>query len=639
MINYDSIVEQKEGKYNCRRASVAKGNMETTHKPVYCRRRISKVRHTYKVPGAHKDPIDCITNDCSDLEYNTSLRSKNKMHDYEDSKKENSVQKQLISNEGDIDSGINFSNIKSKQVSKDAPRLAKEFRKLSKRYKELQEQYQKLHNLLERRETEFQQICSHYEAIAQMLQEMEEAKVGATKRSEKLEEEKVQLNEDIMLLKSIVYQLNVELERYQDKLEKQKVETRSTDFIGCNGKEEKFNQRIWSGVNFHALGPLLNAYRENLSEKQELVRMYEQEMADFGSRCKEILTENEFMHKEVEQLRSECSRYGKEAKSVVENTALLKKQNNLLQKEIIDLKGEANEIRSSYELKIEMISKDNDVLKREHTATLSELNNLKGKYEILSKEFEKVKNKEEQTVPTRVHTSAVEECKTLLDELKYRYEVEKRNLQNQIKHMEENQPENEKQLVMVTAERNHLKTLVESHERNIKRMQRKLEHVQATLYSTRVSRDSLKEQLNKATDYCENLFSEYERIAVEREKLTTLLQETEKENANIDRLGKSITSRVHSLKTELESVRKGAKQQVEIVEKRIKFQEVKVRRMKRDYRRKIFHLKDIIREKEETIEKLQKEKQADRNSSIRHFPPMIIDKSKAVSVGEKIRDS
>lgn len=139
--------------------------------------------------------------------------------------------------------------------------------------------------------------------------------------------------------------------------------------------------------------------------------------------------------------------------------------------------------------------------------------------------------------------------------------------------------------------------------------------MQNLVYSTRVSRNSLKEQLSKVTAYCEELFSEYEKIVTEREKLLALLRETEKENATMDRLGKSITNRVNSLKSQLETVRKGTKQQVDCVEKRIKLQEVHVRRMKHDYQRKIQHLNDVIKQKDSIIEKFQKEKHSSQNNS------------------------
>lgn len=66
-----------------------------------------------------------------------------------------------------------------------------------------------------------------------------------------------------------------------------------------------------------------------------------------------------------------------------------------------------------------------------------------------------------------------------------------------------------------------------------------------------ISRDSFKKQLRKTTLYCEELFSEYERIAAERDKLVKLLHETENENASIHLLGDTITQRVGHLKDQL----------------------------------------------------------------------------------------
>jgi len=66
-----------------------------------------------------------------------------------------------------------------------------------------------------------------------------------------------------------------------------------------------------------------------------------------------------------------------------------------------------------------------------------------------------------------------------------------------------------------------------------------------------ISRDSFKKQLKKTTLYCEELFSEYEGIVAERDKLVALLHETENENASIHFLGDTITQRVGHLKDQL----------------------------------------------------------------------------------------
>jgi len=82
-------------------------------------------------------------------------------------------------------------------------------------------------------------------------------------------------------------------------------------------------------------------------------------------------------------------------------------------------------------------------------------------------------------------------------------------------------------------------------------MQQKFEHFQKIAHSMQVSRDSFKKQLRKTTAYCEELFSEYERIVAERDKLIKLLHETENENASIHFLGDTITQRVSHLKEQL----------------------------------------------------------------------------------------
>lgn len=55
------------------------------------------------------------------------------------------------------------------------------------------------------------------------------------------------------------------------------------------------------------------------------------------------------------------------------------------------------------------------------------------------------------------------------------------------------------------------------------------------------------------------------------------------------------------------------------MEKRIKLQEVHVRRMKLDYQRKIQCLNDVIKQQENIIEKLQKEKYPSQENSTRRI--------------------
>lgn len=447
------------------RMSLTRSCSETTCGPVYRRRRISKARHSLGAHGNHKDLLDFTMDNGNHYEGDTSLRSRSRKCGRSKRSEENDAERHAV-NEDDADSGIISTRARDKHQAKDTAKIASDYHKLEKRYRNVKDECEMLNKQMEQREAEYQKMRTHYEAVVQMVREMEITKHELSRRNQKLEAEKVQCDEDILLLKNIVCQLNAELERYQDKLSEEKVKIGGGEY--AENRRKQYSERIWSGVKFHALGPLLNAYQQNLTEKQELVGMYEQGMASFSNRCKEILTENEQMHQEVKELRSECDRYAKEMRTTIENTATLKKQNDSLLKENADSKKESKEIRSLYESKLHTVLEHTEILKKEHAASTSELSNLRGKYEILSKEFEKIKSREEQSIPSSVHTAAIDECKTLLDELKHRYETEKRSLSNQIKRIEENKPENEKQLVLVTAERNHLKSLVTSLETSLK---------------------------------------------------------------------------------------------------------------------------------------------------------------------------
>ena len=123
------------------------------------------------------------------------------------------------------------------------------------------------------------------------------------------------------------------------------------------------------------------------------------------------------------------------------------------------------------------MSLDNNKLHKENLTYKTELSNLQGKYEILSEGYEKLKNNSEKTMPISVHNSTVEECKRLFEELKYQYETEKKKLNTRIKQLEESQPENEKQLIVVTAERDQLKAQVKSLEKNLKQVSETLKYL------------------------------------------------------------------------------------------------------------------------------------------------------------------
>lgn len=116
-----------------------------------------------------------------------------------------------------------------------------------------------------------------------------------------------ELNEDVTLLKNLVYRLNVELDRYQQKLHKVGATELPPLKFTPSEVQEKEASMSWRNVDKNALGPLLEAYQEAIKEKNDLIRDYEQDLNTFVAKCKQIVTENEKLYQDLEEANKQVS--------------------------------------------------------------------------------------------------------------------------------------------------------------------------------------------------------------------------------------------------------------------------------------------------------------------------------------------
>ncbi|CAG5108781.1 Similar to CEP89: Centrosomal protein of 89 kDa (Homo sapiens) [Cotesia congregata] len=480
-----------------------------------------------------------------------------------------------------------------------------------KNYQEVTSKNSNLQVLIEKREAEYDELHTHYEELIKHVQSLDQERINNQLGNKKVVAENTQLHEDVSLLKILIYRLNVELQRYQDKLRllNVKPDEEKTE-ITDPATESKRVSEAWGHVNNHALAPLLEAYQEHLEEKDDLIRHFRNEMDDFGGKFKEIVAENEELRKGLDHYKLQTEKLIEELKTVSGDITLVKEENDIFRRQVSLHKQKLLEIHSIYEKKVESMSQDNNKLHSDYVSCKTELSNLQGKYEILSEGYEKLKKNSEKTMPVSVHSDAIDECKRLFEELKTQYDTEKRKLLNQLKKFEELNPENEKLIATLTAERGHLRYLTKNLEKSLKRTQSKLESLQNALCSIQVSRDSFKRQLSKTTAYCEELVTAQEKLQAEKDELLALLCTKEKESENIQYLGNNITQRMGALKDQLKIVQKGAKEQLDTVEKNMKIQEQGVGQMKSDYHKELQRLKSLIKQKEDVIGKLQREKYA-----------------------------
>lgn len=161
----------------------------------------------------------------------------------------------------------------------------------------------------------------------------------------------------------------MQLERYQDKLQKNNISiTQCVNEVQipelCENSQIITRENLpenhwdhghtpisWGKVNTHTLGPLLDAYQDTLNEKDYIIQTYENELARFTSKLKEIMKENEILYKKLNEDK-DCSKVLiidiEKIKHELKNA---KEENDLLIKKCALKQNKLDEVLNCYEQK------------------------------------------------------------------------------------------------------------------------------------------------------------------------------------------------------------------------------------------------------------------------------------------------
>lgn len=181
---------------------------------------------------------------------------------------------------------------------------------------------------------------------SKLLNEMELLKTEFTDLTayvERVHEENKNLNEDVLLLKNLVYKLNVELEKYQGmEPEAKNGSSRKTELLPLN-----YNKNFLKPIL-----PLLKAYSETIIEKNELIEEFENEFKKFNVAFNDLLKENEKLYRELERKlsKSDCDALD-EVKVLKKDLEMAKQENQLLLNHIDLEKEKLLEVHSVYRVK------------------------------------------------------------------------------------------------------------------------------------------------------------------------------------------------------------------------------------------------------------------------------------------------
>lgn len=109
----------------------------------------------------------------------------------------------------------------------------------------------------------------------------------------------------------------------------------------------------WGNVNSHTLGPLLDAYQDTINEKEDIIKKYELELANFTDKLKVVIGENEFYHKKSTDESDALKKNIAELKSNRKELKITKDQNDLLIKKCALKHDKLQEICKVYDHKSE----------------------------------------------------------------------------------------------------------------------------------------------------------------------------------------------------------------------------------------------------------------------------------------------
>ncbi|XP_018566046.1 protein Cep89 homolog [Anoplophora glabripennis] len=478
---------------------------------------------------------------------------------------------------------------------------------IEKENKYLNEQYQDLLYNYEsaQKQLESSRVCKNCEELSIVIDKYS-AENTLLKNSSK------ELAEDLDMLKTVVYRLNVQLERYQETLRRSNIRITKqypaiTDAVDSLEVDENISKNIlsevhknhrhtpisWGSVNVHTLGPLLDAYEDRLKEKEEIIQGYDNELSNFTGKLKEIMEENEILHSKLTLDEGCSSKLKVELVNMKQELKSAREQNDLLIKKCAMKQDKVEEILKVYEAKVEQMNRDFGVLHEEYVKCRTENAALKEKSKSLVDAQEDFRTQMQSYIPISVHNASVNECKKWYEELKQQYEAEKQKLKINI----ESQAKSINELNGEVSNLRHVKEGLEAKilqlEKHIKKWETKCLELEHALSEIQLSRSALRKQLHKVMGFAKDMVAE-------QETLLKALNQRHLENKAVKRIGSDMATKMDSLKNQLKDVQKNAWQEFTTVEQKIQEQTDLIETMKDEHQKEIEKLQKIIQEQQET---------------------------------------
>lgn len=240
---------------------------------------------------------------------------------------------------------------------------------------------------------------------------------------------------------------------------------------------------------------------------------------------------------------------------------------------------------------------ERDHLAEKYENARTELLHLQGRVSSLAGDLNRMKTEDDNKIPIAVHTSAVNECRRLFEELKCRYDDERDTLMRRLITFEEERPTLDIRIVTLTTELNQQRSINKALDLQCSQLKAKCDALEKHLFDCESEKNTNKKQLADAMVFLRETINE-------QEALLRRAAGDGRNDASAAVLSASISARVKALTEHLKCVEQGAHQEVNRLSGRLYEQSVELERMKKTYENEINALNNALLQKQSVIDSM-----------------------------------
>jgi len=296
-----------------------------------------------------------------------------------------------------------------------------------------------LHKYNERFAKENEQLRQDSEALEHRLGQAEQQLVDC-QRCQQLNqklggvlEQNKELANDVDMLKTLVFRLNVQIECYQDQRRTADKDALLNTTSNPIPTPSLSTLPAWTThLPTHTLTPLLQAYDESFRDKDALLTQYAADFELFGSELKHALEENTRLLQSQEQLRRDVGGWTEERVRLQAQLGVCRSKAEAQTRKTDLVKEKLVEVMHFYEQRNQTLLLDMNHLQDAYARCKSELVTLKSTMVSSTPPPPQTVSASAPIVESSCETDAVQQCKALLEQLKLEHARERNALEDQL---------------------------------------------------------------------------------------------------------------------------------------------------------------------------------------------------------------